>query len=242
MKIKKPDFKKLDFKNLNFKSLSLESLGLKKPGSEKPDFERACSEAPHPEQSGFKKPDVNFDMQALQRKIKNYDWRSLQKFTSPQAAEDLNVFLEKLPQNAGKTMLIIAGVAWGFAGAVGLFTTVQLQKITELRVALEEAEAVKPQVPQLIDEPVSAQAINDFVEKTKQIYTGLDIKASGQTIMITSKTTDAYGQFREAIGHVQNGGSGWRVSIDKLCVGRECPRDQLSAALRINTVSVKKPG
>lgn len=241
MKIKRPDFTKSSLKSLNFKNLSLESLGLKKKDAEKPDFEHASDEAPSAQKAGFHKPEINFDVEGLQRKLKNYDWRSLQKFTSPQAAEDLNVFLEKLPQNAGKTMLIIAGVVWGAAGAAGLFTTVQLQKLTEIRIALEEAEAIKPMVPQLIDQPVSAEQINQFVEKTKQIYTGLDIKAAGQTIVITSLTTNAYGQFREAIGHVQNGGSGWRVTIEKLCVGRECQREQLSAALRINTVSVNKP-
>ena len=83
------------------------------------------------------------DFNKLQQQVKDYDWRSLKKYTSPHAADDLNAFLEKLPQNAGQTMLIIAGIAWGAAGVVGLYTTVQLQKLTELRAELQEAEAIK---------------------------------------------------------------------------------------------------
>ncbi|MBU0859598.1 MAG: hypothetical protein KJ667_06650, partial [Alphaproteobacteria bacterium] len=63
----------------------------------------------------------------------------------------------------------------------------------------------------------------------------------GAGVFITSTTTGNFGEFREAIGHVQNGGSGWRVTVDRLCVGRECDRDKLAALLKISTVSVDKP-
>ena len=211
--IKKPDLSKL--------------RAFKKPEMKKPEF---------------KKPAINFDMDAFQKKLKGFDWRSLQKYTSPKAADDLNTFLEKMPQNAGQTMLIIAGVAWAFAGAVGLFTAVQLQKITELRTAYEEANALQPVVPTINEMPVSASEVNNFVENAKEIYSGLDIKSSGASIVINARTTNAFGQFREAIGHVQNGGSGWRVNVDHLCVGRECEKQPLTATLKINTVSVKSPG
>lgn len=197
----------------------------------------------------MKKAKFNFDVQkvqdslnSFQESVKNYDWRGLQKYTNPQAADDLNVFLEKLPQNAGQTMLIIAGVAWATAGAVGLFTAVQLQKMSEIRIELEEAQALKPIVPQIVDKAVSPNKVKEFVENTKEIYPGLELKASGPTIVMSAKTLASFGQFREAIAHVQNGGSGWRVSIDRLCVGRECERYPLGAALKINTVSVKKAG
>lgn len=173
-----------------------------------------------------------------QRAAKNFDWRSLQKYTSPKASADINAFLEKLPQNAGKTMLIIAGVTWGVAAAVGLFTTVQIQKLTDLRKEYEEAQALKPAVPEIRDVPVQAAEITSFVQKAKEIYKDLEISGSGATIAITSNTTGSFGQFREAIGHVQNGGLGWRVAIDKLCVGRECSRYPISVVLKINKVSV----
>lgn len=190
----------------------------------------------------MKKPNVKFDVKALETKLKNINWRSLQKYTKPQAADDLNVFLEKLPQHAGQTMLVMAGVAWGLAGVVGLFTAVQMQKMTELRIELEEGQALKPIIPAIVNQAVSPDDIRQFVAKIGKIYTGLDIRASGSTISLTARSTGAFGQFREAIGHVQSGGNGWRVSVDRLCVGRECEREPLSAFLRVNTVSVKKQG
>lgn len=179
-----------------------------------------------------------FDLESL----KSFDWRSLQKYASPQAAEDLNAFLEKIPQNTNQTMLIILGVVWGLAGGSGLYTTVQLQQLTELRASLADAKSLQPTVPEVVDVPVKPQEIKEFVEKMNDIYDGLDIKPSGGSVTILAKSTSAYGQFREAISHIQNGGAGWRAKIERLCVGRECDRSPLAIQLKINKVSVKKPG
>lgn len=187
----------------------------------------------------MKSEKFNVNIQKIQDLIKNFDYRGLKKYASPQASGDLNAFLEKLPQHAGQTMLIIAGVAWAGAGAVGLFTAVQLQKMSEIRIELEEAEALQPIVPQIVDKPVSADQIKTFAESTNEIYQGLEFRANGPAITISAKSLSAFGQFREAIAHIQNGGSGWRVGVDKLCVGRECERYPLGAVLKINTVSVK---
>jgi hypothetical protein len=170
--------------------------------------------------------------------LKNFDWRSLQKYTSPQAAHKLNTFLESIPHNTGQTLLVITGVVWLVACTAGLFTTVQLKSLTELRAELQEMKALKPAVPEIKDTQVGANTIKDFVEQTRTIYTGLNIKASGTQISVSAGATAQFGQFREAIGHIQNGGSGWRVNIDKLCVGRECKGNPLSATLKINKVSV----
>ncbi len=175
------------------------------------------------------------------KKLQNFDWRSLKKYTSPQASEDLNKFLEKMPVNAGKTMLIIAATAWGCAGMIGLYTTVQIQKLTELRAELEEAEALQPIVPTISDVAIDSTEVLKFVESVKDIYKGLEIRASGSSVSLTSTSTTGFGQWREAVGHVQNGGSGWRVNIENLCVGRECQREPLAAVLKINKVSVNNP-
>lgn len=173
---------------------------------------------------------------------KGFDWHSLKKIADPKAADDLNAFLEKLPQNAGQTMLIIAGAVWAFAGATGLYSTVQLQKLTAMKAELQAAEALQPIVPEVRDVAVSADDVSAFIERTKGIYGGLTMKAQGSSIVITSPSLAGFGQFREAIAHVQNGGDGWRVSIEKLCVGRECEREPLAAILKINKVSVQTPG
>ncbi len=171
--------------------------------------------------------------------LKNFDWRSLKKYASPQTADDLNAFLEKMPQHAGQTMLIIAGVAWACAGAMGLYVTVQLQQLTELRAEWQEAEALSPNVPEIKYVPVDRQQVTGFVDKVNNIYTGLSINANSSSIVISAKSTAQFGQFREAIGHVQNGGKGWLVNVEKLCVGRECDKDQLAAVLKINKVDIK---
>ncbi len=181
------------------------------------------------------------DFNQLRASIKTFDWRSLQKYTSPQAAGDLNAFLEKLPQNAGHTMLIIAGIVWAVAGASGLYVTIQMKELSKIRAELQKAEAVKPIVPIIKDVQVPAKEVAEFIDKMGKIYAGLSIKANGSTILVTADNTSAFGQFREAIGHIQNGGSEWKVGIERLCVGRECDKQPLAASLKISKVSVEKP-
>lgn len=174
--------------------------------------------------------------------LKSFDWRSLKRFASPQAAGDLNVFLESLPQNAGQTALAAAGIAWACGAAIGLFATVQSQKMTEMREQLRDVSALRPAVPKIQDVPVDQASLKNFSDTLSATYPGLTIRQQGAAIFITSSNTANFGQFREAIGHVQNGGQGWRVNVEKLCVGRECSQsDKLAALLRINKVTVEKP-
>lgn len=172
--------------------------------------------------------------------LKALDFRKIQRYLSPQAMEDLNVFLENLHRNAGHTVLMAAGIVWAGTAASGLLTTIQIKALLESRAKLAEAEALLPPVPKIEDVPVPKNEVDAFVKTLKDTYRGVDIKSNGSTIVISSKTTTAFPEFREAIGHVQNGGAGWRVSIDKLCVGRECQIYQLGASLKINKVSVKE--
>lgn len=172
--------------------------------------------------------------------VKAFDIRKVQRYLSPQAMDDLNVFLEKLPQTAGHTVLMAAGIAWVAAAAAGLLATVQIKSLMEAKAKLAEAAALQPLVPRIEDTPVPKSDVEAFVKSMKDSYKNVDIKSNGPVIVISSKTTSAFAEFREALGHVQNGGSGWRVSIDKLCVGRECQTHQLAASLKINKVSVKE--
>ena len=174
--------------------------------------------------------------------LKSFDWKSLQKYFSSQSADDLNRFLEKMPQNAGQTILIAAGIAWAMAGALGLYTAIQTQQLTELRAKLMATEALKPSVPKIKNIAIPKAEVEKFVENAKKSYRGIDIKSKGSTIVITANSTLNFAEFREAIGHVQNGGQGWRVSLENLCVGRECDkRHKLAVSLKVNKVSVEKP-
>ncbi|MBN8520938.1 MAG: hypothetical protein J0L77_03455 [Alphaproteobacteria bacterium] len=175
--------------------------------------------------------------------LKSLDLTFLKKLADPKLSGDLNAFLEKLPHNAGQTVLLAAGIAWAMAGALGLFTTIQVKQMTELRAKLKETQALKPTVPVIKDVAVDSAEVANFSKELKEIYKNLDITQSESSITITSNSTASFGQFREAVGHVQNGGVGWRVTLDKLCVGRECDNNQkLGAVLRVNKVSVESPG
>lgn len=175
--------------------------------------------------------------------LKSFDSTFLKKLMDPKSTGDLNVFLENLPHHAGQTVLIAGGIAWAMAAALGLYTSVQTKALTELRAQLKETQALQPKVPVIQDVPIDKKEVEAFATKLKGIYRGLDIKANGSTVLITANNTARFTEFREAVGHVQNGGSGWRVSVEKLCVGRECEKQQkLAAALKINKVSVEKAG
>ncbi len=172
--------------------------------------------------------------------LKDFDWRSLNKFVSPKAMDSMNDFIEKLPQHTSKTLLIITAVIWGAAAALGLYTTVKMQEFSEMAIERDEAKALLPAVPKIKDKPVSAREVQSFVDELQKTYKGLEIKGISSNIVVRAKDTSLFGQFREAIGHVQNGGLGWRVDVERLCVGRECKQYPLSASLKINTVSVEK--
>ncbi len=179
------------------------------------------------------------DYKAISKSLKSFDWRSLKKFTSSKAADDLNIFLEKLPQNTSQTLIIIAATIWACGGALGLFTTVKLQAMTELRAQLQEAQALLPNVPTITNRAVDKAVVAEFVDKTAKIYNGLSIKPSGSSIIIDADSTTKFGEFREVMGHIQNGGETWRVNIDSLCVGRECKGRALSANLKINEIDIR---
>lgn len=173
--------------------------------------------------------------------FKGLNIQVLNRYLGSQATEDFNRFLERMPQNVGQTALIAGGIAWMAAAALGLFTMMQTQQLTELRAELEAAENLKPIVPILTMQAVAPDQVKAWVDRAKPIYTGIEINASANQITIQSKETANYNQFREALGHALNGGAGWRVSINGLCVGRECKTNALDASLRVEKVSIDKP-
>ncbi len=171
--------------------------------------------------------------------LKSLNFNSLRKLTTPQAADELNNFLEKLPKNTSKSILIVTGVIWACAAILGLYTTIKMQELSEISAKRQEAQALLPAVPKIQDKPVSSAEVKTFVDELQKTYKGLEIKGSSSNIIINAKSTAQFGQFREAIGHIQNGGFGWRVNVEKLCVGKECKQFPLSATLKINKVSVE---
>lgn len=177
-------------------------------------------------------------------KKKSFDIRSLQKYTSTKSMNDFNHFLEKLPQNSNTALLYIAGIVWVAAAFAGLFATIHAKQLTEIRLEKQEVDALEPLVPEIKNVAVSGDEVKAFVDEMVKIYPGLNIKASGASVVISSQSTQDFGRFREAVGHVLNGGSGWQVTMEQMCVGRECQQKTkagLNARLKINKVSVEKP-
>lgn len=172
----------------------------------------------------------------------SFDFRALNRYFSPQAGDDLNRFLEKLPQNAGNGVLIAAGIAWATAAALGLFSMMQTQELTKLKGELQSSEALKPIVPVVAMVDVPADDLKRLAESLKGVYTGLQINANGSTLTIQSKDTGNFPQFREVLGQVVNGGIGWKVTVESLCVGRECAQNALEAILKIQKMQINKPG
>ncbi len=154
--------------------------------------------------------------------------------------DNANLFLENLPQNTSKSVLVIVAIIWGVAASLGLYTSIKLQEVAELSVKLDESKALSPVVPKIQDKPVSISEIKSFVDNLQNIYKGLEIKNNSSSIDVFARSTAQFGQFREAIGHIQNGGLGWRVNVERLCVGKECKQSPLTASLKIYKVSVEK--
>lgn len=172
---------------------------------------------------------------------KGFDFRALSRYLNPQASDDLNRFLEKLPQNAGNSALIAAGIAWAAAAALGLFAMMQTKQLTELRGQLQATEALQPVVPTIAMNPVNPEEIKTFVDGVKVIYTDLQINNNGSIITVQSRDTSQFPQWREAIGHVINGGINWKINVDAFCVGRECQQNPLNAVLRVSKMNIDRP-
>lgn len=174
--------------------------------------------------------------------FKSFDFKKLEKYFGKHSADDFNRFLEKLPHHAGHNVLIAAGIVWALAAGIGLYASIQAQEMITVRAELKETRALKPAVPKIKNVAISKQEVEAFAKKAQESYRGLNIRTKGSTIIITSASTRNFTEFREAVGHIQNGGDGWRVTLEKLCVGRECDKStKLAITLNVNRVSVEKP-
>ncbi len=164
---------------------------------------------------------------------------AIAKYLKPGASDDLNKFLESIPEHVGKMALIAAGIAWASAAALGLYTMIQTQELAKLRTDLEAASAVKPVVPTIKKTAVKKHALEKQLKSVEALYKGLDFRVNKNKVTIISKSLGGYPQFREAIGHIANLERGWVASLESLCVGRDCTNDKLIATVSLETISVQ---
>ena len=168
--------------------------------------------------------------------------------TNPKQTQDLQTFLENLPQKVGTTTLAIAGAVWLVAGIAILYGTTQTDKIAALKAEYQETNALTPPIPVIQNTLVDKASIQKFAEKAAAEYekTGVKIAEVNGKIEVRGNTGRQYGVFREAVGHIQNGGTGWRVSVDELCVGRDCQTEKARAFLyglfSVSRINIEMPG
>lgn len=173
-----------------------------------------------------------------------FDAAAVRRLLSPNAYRDLDSFIESMPLRAGYASVVAGIVCLVVACLAVTYMSVQAGDLMRLRADILKAEALKPTVPVITKVPVDDQEVADFIKKMSDFYPQLTVTSrAGGHIEIRSKTTDKYGAFREAVGHAFNGGKGWRLSVDALCVGRECKNnnDALYGSFTVYRFRVAKP-
>jgi hypothetical protein len=164
----------------------------------------------------------------------------LSKYLSSGGMNDINKFLENMPTRAGHTVLIAGGIAWFIGGLAVVYATTVAKDVADIRAELVKSEALKPVVAQLKTNPVPDEEIKAFVDKVDPLYRDVDISALRGKISITSSDGRYFGAFRETVNHAYNGGLRWRLSLESLCVGRECDGAFLSGVFKVNTLSIER--
>lgn len=176
--------------------------------------------------------------------MKKFDLNSLNamvnKYLSPQSMGDLNQFIEDLPARAGYGVLIAGGAIWFGAGLAIVYATTLAKDVSDIHAELLKSEALKPVVPQMVAEPVSGRDLNQFAKKTNDLYKDVTITVDRGGLNFSSSSGRYFGAFREAINHAYNGGPRWRLSVDYLCVGRECKNGFLQGKFKVNTLKIKR--
>lgn len=173
----------------------------------------------------------------------SFDLDQIKRFLSPNAYKDLDTFLEKLPARAGHGLIIAGAIAWGVAGMAVLYATMQINHVMSLRADILKAEALKPSVPVIVTQPVDGTQVTALAKRLADIYPQLTVVSRGNVVEISSPRVEAYGAFREAVGHLFNGGDGWRANVESMCMGRECANGgiPLKGAFPINRLNVEMP-
>lgn len=170
------------------------------------------------------------------------DLTLIKRYASPHAYKDLDVFIEQLPMRAGHGVIIAGVVAWVLAGLAIMYVVMQANHVMSLRADILKAESLKPTVPVISKVAVEGSETQAFTTMLAEFYPQLSISGNGNRIEIRSSKTEMYGAFREAVGHIFNGGKEWRPSVEELCVGRECKNNAaLHGVFTINRLRVDKP-
>ncbi len=170
------------------------------------------------------------------------DMATIKRLTSPHAYKNLDVFVEQLPLRAGYAAVAAGAICLVLACLSITYAVLQANNIMTLRADILKAEALKPTVPVITKAPVEDAQVQAFIKKMKDFYPQMDITGSGARIELRSSEISKYGAFREAVGHMFNGGKGWRVAVENMCVGRECKNaTTVHGVFTVHMLRVDKP-
>jgi len=176
--------------------------------------------------------------------MKNFDLNSfnalVNKYLSPQGMGDLNKFIEEFPSRAGYSVLIVGGVMWFGAGLAVVYATTLAKDVSSIRAELLKSEALKPTVPQIVEQIVPQKEVLDFSSRLDGLYKNISVSTEKGSLKFSANSGRYFGAFREAINHAYNGGPRWRLAIDYLCVGRECTNGFLQGKFKVHTLSIKR--
>lgn len=166
----------------------------------------------------------------------------MQKYMNGESVKDLDRFLDNLPMAVGYPALAAAGVAWVLAGMSALFAAGEIEKATQLRAELMKVEALQPPVPRVVYSSVSKTQLEQVLKNVNGLYPGITVTASGEgQVTLSGGQVGYYPQFRAAISHIQSVERNWRVSIQDMCMGRECNGGGLSATLKVDLARIDTP-
>lgn len=143
---------------------------------------------------------------------------------------------------AGQAAVIAGAVCLLFAALSVTYVVMQANNIMSLRADILKAEALKPTVPVINKAPVVDAEVAAFVKKIEGLYSQVSFAANGARVEMRASNVDKYGAFRESVGHLFNGGKGWRITVEEMCVGRECKNNTpVFGAFTVHTLRVDKP-
>lgn len=165
---------------------------------------------------------------------------TIKRYLSPYTYRDINTFAQQLPEKAGQTSLLAGGLLWTIAAFALIFATVEAEKTAKIRAEILNQNAMTPQVPDIVKTAVQPILLETYAAKMEKQYPDLSITSDQSVVHISADDTKHFGKWREATSHLYNGGDGWRLSIEHLCVGRECDDQELSVKFSVNTLKIQE--
>jgi hypothetical protein len=168
-----------------------------------------------------------------------FDLNSMKRLFSTRAMKDAEELVMEMPERAGQSILIAGGIAWLIAAAGFVYVTMDAQKLAELRSEVFKTESLRPVVPTIVRQPVDKAQIDGFLAQNNDRYNNVLMEYKNNRLAVRTSSSSAFWAWREAIGHVFNGGEGWRINVHSLCVGRECKGDFLNGQFEVNTLTVQ---